>query len=198
MKLDIETIIVLRTTMSSLAKGIDPTSNIAFPKDTILNSKILQSCFADSADIFKYLQENIEEINRLSLRKKTNQKSPFYMSEEDYKKIPIYSDPISISKFVHSINEVCKKPDMKKLRATQITQLLTSHGYLELSVCKDNSECKIATKHGEKIGITSIGKINSRGDKYYLNLYDSNAQRFILDSILPQIAVSDPMRYRLQ
>lgn len=45
MKLNVENIIILQTVMKSLSQGVDPTSNIAFPDDTILNSKILQSCF---------------------------------------------------------------------------------------------------------------------------------------------------------
>ena len=45
MKLDIENIMTLRTAMESLSHGIDPTSNIEFPDDTILNSNILKLYF---------------------------------------------------------------------------------------------------------------------------------------------------------
>ena len=79
MKLDIENIIILQTVMKSLSQGVDPTSNIAFPDDTILNSKILQSCFSDVCEIFDLLRRNIDAINNLPLRKATNQKLPFHV-----------------------------------------------------------------------------------------------------------------------
>lgn len=188
MRLDIETIVVLQIVMTALSNGVDPTSNIPFPEDTILNSLVLKHCFADSAEIFKYLRENIDEINSLSARKVTNQKLPFYLREAEYKKIPVSNEPVSISKFVYSINEICTRTDMKKLRATQITHWLTAQGYLELIDYGDDGECKVATECGREIGIMSVEKINSRGTKYITNLYDIKAQKFIVDYALPEVA----------
>ena len=88
---------------------------------------------------------------------------------------------------VFSINEVYHRQDMKKLKATQITSWLTKQGYLEEIETKDRCICKIATAHGEKIGITSIKKVNSRGEEYITNMYDRDAQKFVLTHVIPQL-----------
>ena len=170
MKLNVENIIILQTVMKSLSQGVDPTSNIAFPDDTILNSKILQSCFSDACE-----------------RKATNQKLPFHVDNTELENIQLSDTPITISKFVFSINEVYHRQDMKKLKATQITSWLTKQGYLEEIETKDRCICKIATAHGEKIGITSIKKVNSRGEEYITNMYDRDAQKFVLTHVIPQL-----------
>ena len=94
MKLNVENIIILQTVMKSLSQGVDPTSNIAFPDDTILNSKILQSCFSDACEIFDLLRGNIDAINNLPLRKATNQKLPFHIDNKRhsnyYKQVCIF------------------------------------------------------------------------------------------------------------
>ena len=187
MKLNVENIIILQTVMKSLSQGVDPTSNIAFPDDTILNSKILQSCFSDACEIFDLLRRNIDAINNLPLRKATNQKLPFHVDNTELENIQLSDTPITISKFVFSINEVYHRQDMKKLKATQITSWLTKQGYLEEIETKDRCICKIATAHGEKIGITSIKKVNSRGEEYITNMYDMDAQKFVLTHVIPQL-----------
>ena len=88
---------------------------------------------------------------------------------------------------VFSINEVYHRQDMKKLKATQITSWLTKQGYLEEIETKDRCICKIATAHGEKIGITSIKKVNSRGEEYITNMYDRDALKFVLTHVIPQL-----------
>lgn len=173
--------------MKSLSQGVDPTSNIAFTNDTILNSKILQSCFSDAYEIFDLLRRNIDAINNLPLRKVTNQKLPFHVNNTELENIQLSDTPITISKFVFSINEVYHRQDMKKLKATQITSWLTEQGYLEEIETKDRCICKMATAHGEKIGITSIKKVNSRGEEYITNMYDRDAQKFVLTHVIPQL-----------
>lgn len=187
MKLDVENIVTLQTVMKSLSQGIDPTSNIAFPDDTILNSKILQSCFSDAYEIFDLLRRNIDAINNLPLRKAANQKSPFYIDGRELKNIQLSDTPITISKFVFSINEIYHRQNMKKLKATQITSWLTEQGYLEEIETRDGCVCKIVTACGEKIGITSMKKVNSRGEEYITNMYDRDAQKFVLTHVIPQL-----------
>ena len=143
MKLDVENIVTLQTVMKSLSQGIDPTSNIAFPDDTILNSKILQSCFSDAYEIFDLLRRNIDAINNVPLRKAANQKLPFYIDSTELENIQLSDTPITISKFVFSINEIYHRQNMKKLKATQITSWLTEQGYLEEIETRDGCVCKI-------------------------------------------------------
>lgn len=187
MKLDVENIVALQTVMKSLSQGMDPTSNIAFPDDTILNSKILQSYFLDAYEIFDLLRRNIDAINNLPLRKAANQKLPFYIDSTELENIQLSDTPITISKFVFSINEIYHRQNMKKLKATQITSWLTEQGYLEEIETRDGCVCKIVTACGEKIGITSMKKVNSRGEEYITNMYDRDAQKFVLTHVIPQL-----------
>mgnify|MGYP000080911054 FL=1 len=193
MQLDIENIIVLQIVMEALSKGIDPTSNIAFPDDTILNSKILKNCFRDASKIFELLESNIDVINNLHLRKVTNQKLPFRISRSELDTISVSHEPVTISKFVYSINEACQHHSMKKLKATQITAWLTDRGYLEEVELNHETVCKSSTACGREIGITSVKKTNSRGDEYITNIYDRCAQEFILTTVLPQIVSPAPI-----
>lgn len=188
MIIDKETFKILHMVMKDLANGIDPTSNISLPNDTILNSVVLKKYFLEASSIFNYLEQLVDEINQLSIRKVINKKKPFYLSEDEYTRISISDDAISISKFAFNINSICQRNDMKPLRATQITKWLDSHGYLKLVKCDDDMECRAATKLGNQLGITALSKVNSRGKKYIVNMYDSNAQKFIIDVVLPQIS----------
>ena len=187
MMLDVERVVVLQIVMESLSKGVDPTSNIAFPNDTILNSNVLKACFKEASTILNFIEENIDSINNMPLRKVTNTKLPFSIRDDELNLIPLSDLPIPISRFVFFINDSYKRKNMKKLRATQITSWLTNHGYLEEIECNDGYFCKSATEQGNSIGITSVTKMNSRCEKYITNLYNKNAQRFILSNVISQL-----------
>ena len=103
MKLDAENMVVLKAVMKSLSEGIDPMSNIAFPDDTILKSKLLQSCFASAYEIFDYLERNVDIINTTPPRKAANQKLPFSIGNDEFQNIQLSDTPITISKFVFFI-----------------------------------------------------------------------------------------------
>lgn len=188
MKFDIENIIVLGTIMKSLSMGVDPTSNTPFPNDTLLNSNLLKNCFKETAEILGFIEKNIDAMNDLPHKKVTNQKEPFFIMDHEIKSVPLSDAPITVSKFVFAINEVCKRSEMKKLRATQITSWLMTQGYLEEIASSDGVLCKSATKHGRELGITSVKKTNSRDEEYIINLYNKSAQEFILQQVIPNLA----------
>lgn len=187
MEINTENIIVLKLVMESLSNGVDPTSNTSFPDDTLLNSNTLKKCFKETADILSFIEENINAINDLPHKKATNQKDPFCIREDEINTIPLSDIPVTISKFVFIINDICHKNEMKKLRATQITSWLTYQGYLEEIDSSDGIQCKIATKHGQAIGITYVRKTNSRNEEYFINLYNESAQKFILHQVIPNL-----------
>lgn len=76
---------------------------------------------------------------------------------------------------------------MAKLRATQLTSWLVSNGYLVELEGKTGNTCKSATEKGKRVGITSEKRVNSKGEQYIINLYDKNAQQFILTNVIPKI-----------
>lgn len=190
MKLDIENIMTLRTAMESLSHGIDPTSNIEFPDDTILNSNILKLYFSEAAELFALLEANIDKVSHLKLGNAVSRKIPFHLGTNEIENIRLSDEPITISRFVFLINETCHHQDMKKLKATQITAWLVAHGYLEEIEGNNRDIYKSSTEQGRKIGITSFKKVNSRGNEYITNMYNRGAQEFIINTVLPQIATA--------
>ena len=118
--------------MESLSHGIDPTSNIEFPDDTILNSNILKLYFSEAAELFALLEANIDKVSHLKLGNAVSRKIPFHLDPNEIKNIRLSDEPITISRFVFLINETCHHQDMKKLKATQITAWLVAHDYAEI------------------------------------------------------------------
>lgn len=171
-----ETITMLSTIMKQLSEGKDPTSGLGFPEDSILNSNILKKAFADTSDILNCLVKGVTVKPH---------KLPFTLTDEEMKMIPISEEPQPISRFVFTINDTVFHPDMRKLYAKQITEKLTELHYLKRIFPEDSREYKIATKLGESLGIRPVHKTNLAGNHYVTNLYDADAQRFIIYEIIP-------------
>lgn len=164
--------------MKQLSEGRDPTSGIDFPDDSILNSVILKRAFADTSDILADLI--CYKVNKPF-------KIPFSLTMDEMNAIPISDEPLPISKFVFIINSTVSHPDMRKLYAKQLTEKLTQLRYLEKVIPEDGREYKISTELGKSLGICSVHKVNAAGNPYVTNLYDVNAQRFIIYELIPQL-----------
>ena len=173
-----ETITTLSAMMEQLSEGEDPTSGLAFPEDSVLNSRLLKSAFASTSDILKHLAGGgaVKPY-----------KAPFSLTREEAERIPISEEPQPISRFVFTINNTVSHPNMRKLYAKQITEKLTELHYLKLIRSKDGREYKVATEQGEALGIQPVHKTNMAGNHYVTNLYDANAQRFIIYKIMPML-----------
>ena len=79
------------------------------------------------------------------------------------------------------INESVDLENTKKLYATQITSWLEKHGYLHS--CEDsNDDCvfRQPTEKGELLGIKREKLVNDEGKEYFVNLYDYDAQKFVV------------------
>ncbi len=171
-----EMIAMLAAIMKQLSEGKDPTSGLTLSEDSILNSNFLKKAFADASDILGHLIENLAP---------KSYKLPFSLTGEEIKRIPISDEPQPISRFVFIINSTASRPDMRKLYAKQITEKLTELHYLEKVFPEEGREYKIATELGKSLGIHSVHKTNSAGNHYVTNLYDTNAQKFIINEIIP-------------
>lgn len=106
---------------------------------------------------------------------------PFFITDEEKEHIKISTEPISVSKLVFNINQIISDRPMKKLRSTYVTDWLMRLGYLQ----EDPSELtyhKICTPKSEEIGITPSIRINTHDQSYHVNLYDQNAQKFVIEN----------------
>ena len=72
---------------------------------------------------------------------------------------------------------------MSKVRPMEITRGLTNMGYLE-EISQDREESfKIPTERGLMIGISKEKRKNQYGNEYSVNLYDLQAQKFVISNI---------------
>lgn len=162
-----------------LEQGIDPITNKCFKKDTILNNAVIREYNYEVRCVLEKLIKLEESRNGGSKR---NNKISFYLSEEEKAQLEYSKEPIPISVFCNCLNEHIYS-GMKRIRATQITKWLLNQGYLQIEQWQNDKYFKKPTNKGAEIGISSELKCNDYGDEYEVNLYDSNAQRFIVDHL---------------
>lgn len=172
--MDRERLYEIRFFARCLANGVDPTSNIKFPEDTVLN---LERIKAYNKDVCELIDAMLVGWTASGKRKK--RKIPFFMLKDDKMRFEYSEDEISISNFTQKINE-CSLPEMQKLHAKDITAGLVRLGYLQEVDIDEEKQYKTPTKLGMELGIKSIKKTNSYGNVYGVNLYDRKAQEFII------------------
>ena len=89
---------------------------------------------------------------------------------------------VTISMLCNRINE-CVMNGMSKVRPMVITRGLTNLGYME-ETSQDGEECfKVPTERGTMIGISKERRKNQYGNEYSVNLYDMQAQKFVITNI---------------
>lgn len=162
-----------------LEQGIDPITNKQLKKDTILNNEVIRNYNYEVRCVLEQLIKLEESRNGGSKR---NNKISFYLSDEEKTQINYSDKPIPISEFCYYLNGHVYS-GMKKIHATQITRWLLDQGYLRSEQWRDEIYLKKPTNKGKKLGISSESKCNDYGDEYEVNLYNSNAQRFIVNHL---------------
>ena len=169
---------LLKENLEILADERDPKSGYKI-EDTILKSKFNKQVLLDAANVIEELLKLDFNPYKIDKRKKY----AFFLSEEEKGRVEISDVPISISMFAYKINEQIDSHRMKKLKAVQITSWLMSKGYLEEYENEDGKKFKIITNKSAAIGITSENRTSIYNNTYPVNLYDKNAQKFILDHL---------------
>lgn len=113
--------------------------------------------------------------------KNNYQKRTFCITDDDRDHIEISIDPISVSKLVFHINQIKSDRLMKRLKSTQVTNWLMKLGYLQDDPTGITTH-KICTSKSGEIGITSSECMNTHNQSYHVNLYDQNAQRYVVEN----------------
>ncbi len=72
---------------------------------------------------------------------------------------------------------------MRKLTATQVTFWLEEAGFLSTVVNAEGKNQRVPTDNAELVGISQVERTNATGATYLMNLYNTEAQRFVLDNI---------------
>lgn len=175
--MDKKEIFVLKQNLDLLIAGIDPQSNVSFGEDSVLKSENNREILSKISTILEYLIK-VGMVPSVDKRVKFN----FYLSDRQKQTIKISEEPISISEFIFNVNEIIDVSKMKKLPATAVTKWLTHKGYLKTTT-KNGKVFKTLTKKADELELTCVEKTNQYGNKYSINLYPPNAQRFIIDNL---------------
>ncbi len=162
---------------ASLAKGIDPTSKTKFDGDTILSLP----------EIVEYNKKVCELIDIVRYGNRNKQKAfliPFRLTDSEKQRFHFSNDEISISHFCTMINNDCHSlKGMDKIKGTEIVKGLIRMGYLKHEDDCQGKKIKVPTLEGVKLGIRKVIKKNEYGNDYSVNLYNLNAQKFIINNI---------------
>ena len=183
--MELDDLLMLKDNLEMLASERDPKTGYGLD-DSVLKSSFNKKILLDAASIIDQLLKLDFNPTRIDKRKKY----AFFLDSEKREKIEISREPISISAFVYAINEQVDNGKMKKLKATQITTWLMKNGYLCEIVHSDGKKFKVATKKAETIGVLPSKRQSECGREYDVNMYDENAQKFIIDH-LEEISIAN-------
>ena len=170
----------LRYYSEKLEQGIDPISGIVFSDDTLLNNELIKEYHKQVRMLIDkmIIIEEDKIFTRIG-----NSKIPFCLIDNVKNEIELSDTPISISDLCYRIN--CVVPyGMRKLHAYDVTKKLEDRGFLKTVEWADDKYIKIPTSMGRELGITDVERTNDYGNKYSVNLYTIDAQRFVLFEIL--------------
>ena len=174
----IEKLLHTKSLIDKLAEGINPLLDRSMMR--IVSSTRPASYVGFHAS--QVLDRVIQNGGVVGYGRKQNLK-PFTITAEEKANIPISEEPISVSVLVRNINSVTATLSMRKLTATQVTSWLEQSGFLSTVVNAEGKNQRVPTDNAELIGISQVERINATGATYLMNLYNTEAQRFILDNL---------------
>lgn len=170
---ELETMQRAKMYLDKLARGIDPITDREVPEDSVMNNVRICRCLHYVSGVLEQVIANGGAIG---------EKAPFAISRERMQAIPISDHPIRISDLTERINHAAADPSRKKLKATDLTNWLLEHGFLQKELGPDGKQRRAPTELGVRCGITAQMQQGANG--YYLAIsYDANAQRLILDHL---------------
>lgn len=97
--------------------------------------------------------------------------------------IELSDEPIPISRITDLINSIIVRMSIKKLTASKVADWLVKTEYLKLVIDSEGKSSKFPTEKGTALGITSELRTRQYGQSCYTNLYNREAQEFLLDNI---------------
>ena len=108
------------------------------------------------------------------------------MTQAEAERYDYSDDPISVSEITARIKRLIPDENRKKLKTTDITEWLLSQGMLKVEEV-NSKNCKLPTYDGAKLGLSLDRRESKSGERYFVTLYNRDAQRFILDHLtLPE------------
>lgn len=174
---ELETMQHAKNYIDKLANGIDPLTDEIIKDDSVINNVRISRCLFYVSNVLQDVINNGGVVGRTVKA----QKKAFSITDEQCSKILITQDPVGVSIISKRIGEVLDE-NVKTLPAVHIANWLVDNGYLVENIysgCKK----KVVTPKGEQLGILTIDAVNPQGVPYKKNIYDANAQKFIISNL---------------
>ena len=174
---ELETMQHAKNYIDKLANGIDPITDEIIKDDSVINNVRISRCLFYVSNVLQ------DVINNGGVVGKTikPQKISFSITEEQCAKILVTQEPVGVSIISKRIGEVLDE-NVKTLPATYISNWLVDNGYLTENIYS-NKKHKVTTPKGEQLGIVTVDSVSREGVPYKKNVYDINAQKFIIENL---------------
>lgn len=111
--------------------------------------------------------------------KSKNKKQPFAIDES---KEPLYQEMSYLSEFVEMLNGL-RIDGTKKLTTIPLSTWLLHFGFLEEEETEFGGTTRLASEKGRAAGIYREKKHSEKGFDYFLNQYDTSAQRMLYENL---------------
>ena len=162
--------------VSKLANGMDPVSGEELSFDSSMNCSEISDCMGYVFDLLQRYEANGCEFRRVA-----KQYLPFSITTEQKSKVSISEKPIGAALINENIKAVLSS-SIKGVNAIQIGVWLEEEGYLKKDIF-NGQRIRTETPKGHDLGIRTEKKLRADGTWYKKNIYNSNAQSFIVDNI---------------
>lgn len=174
---EIETIARAKMYIDKLANGINPIDDMPVGESDVVNNVRISRCFFYISDVLRQIIDNGGITPPKAVKKEK-----FYITSEALEAYQFSETAVPVSKIAESINAFIDETYMKKVSHKNINDWLISLGLLSVVTTPDGKNTKRPTERGTELGIFTEHRIGQRGE-YDVNLYNINAQRFVIDNI---------------
>ena len=175
---EFETLQRAKMYLDKLANGLNPLTDLPVADNDCINQVRISRCLFYVSDVLRKLIDNGGVFEKQPKIKKAN----FAITYEELKRYQAGDVPISVSEISRKINDLVDPNAVTKLKYSSITSFLIQNGFLVEYEFGDGRKTKIPTDTGKSIGISREERSGKNGP-YYVTVYNSEAQRFILDNI---------------
>ncbi len=174
---ELEKILYAKSFIDKMANGVNPLDNMPIPEGELLNHVRISRCLF-------YVSELLEQMaDSGSVKKKTEEKLPFFATEEQIGKFDYTFHPITASEIIKRMDDAVGDSRMKSISVQLLNQWLIGEDYLfnDSEVISGKPQ-KMPTQKGIGLGITATLKEGKTGP-YMLLQYSTRAQKFIVKNI---------------
>ena len=178
---DLELLKHAKSYIDKMANGVNPLTNETVPESDLLNNIKISRCLFYVSGVLQGLLTG--DASRATAVRKVNRKGEFAITEEELSRYEFSQEPLTVSELTHRINSLVDLEIMKPLHYRTITEWLSSIGLLEEKERPTGGLTKRPTESGEQLGIHVEERVGIDGNVYYVNIYDLQAQQYIIDNL---------------